>query len=340
MELEERPNTPKLVLASASPRRRRLLEEAGYRFDIAATDAPEVSDGADPAGCVVANALAKNAACRENNHDAAIISADTVVWRDGRLLGKPASRKEAAEMLMFLSGKTHTVFTGVALSLPGTAAPAVRVEASCVKFRDLDSAAIDGYIAKVKPFDRAGAYDLSDYGEIVVEKVTGSYTNVIGLPMEATKSLLSDAGILPEEDNTPAPKGRSAASQDFAALCRAAAAAAANAHAPYSRFRVGAAPLAADGRVFTGCNIENASFGLTNCAERTAVFKAVSEGVRDFAAIAIAGGEDAPAYPCGACRQVLAEFCGPDFPVLCCTLDLSRTERFPLKALLPQTFSL
>lgn len=327
-----------LVLASASPRRRRLLEEAGYRFSIAATDAPEVSDGADPAGCVVANALAKNSACRGGNPNAAILSADTIVWRDGRLLGKPATAAEAAEMLAFLSGKTHTVFTGVALSLPAEARAAltrtsVRVEASCVKFRDLDAAAIDGYIAKVKPFDRAGAYDLSDFGEIVVEKVTGSYTNVIGLPMEAAKSLLDEAGILPAGGNAPA-------TQDYAALCRAAADAAGNAYAPYSGYRVGAALLAADGRVFTGCNVENASFGLTNCAERTAIFKAVSEGVREFAAIAIAGGKDAPAYPCGACRQALAEFCGPEFPVLCCTLNLARTERFTLNSLLPQTFSM
>lgn len=335
----------RFVLASASPRRRRLLEEAGYRFEVAATDAPEVSEPADPAGCVVANALAKNAACREGYPGAAILSADTVVWRAGRLLGKPATPAEAAAMLGFLSGKTHTVFTGVALSLPaetGGAQPRteVRVEASCVKFRELDRAAIDGYIAKVKPFDRAGAYDLSDFGEIVVEKVVGSYTNVIGLPMEAAKSLLDAAGVSPAAGAAPAPRDCASAPLDCAALCRAAADAARNAYARYSRFRVGAALLAADGRVFTGCNIENASFGLTNCAERTAVFKAVSEGVRDFAAIAIAGGDGAPAYPCGACRQVLAEFCGPDFPVLCCTLDLARTERFPLKALLPQTFAL
>lgn len=89
-----------------------------------------------------------------------------------------------------------------------------------------------------------------------------------------------------------------------------------NAYAPYSRFPVGAALLTPDGRVFTGCNVENASYGLTNCAERVAIGKAVSEGAREFLAIAVTGPEDAvAAAPCGACRQVLSEF-GPDLPVV------------------------
>ena len=354
-----------LVLASASPRRRRLLTEAGCRFEVLPTEAPEVSDGADPAGCVVANALAKNEAARRQRPDAAILSADTVVWRSGRMLGKPKTHDEAVEMLSFLSGKGHTVFTGVALTRPGVAEPSVRVEASEVRFRTLSAADIDGYIAKVKPFDRAGAYDLSDFGEIVVEKVVGSYTNVIGLPMEAVKSLLSDAGLAPAipavdlsvsgfasaapaadpsaSGLAPAAGFASAApAAEFpdAALCHAAAEAAKLAYAPHSGYRVGAALLAADGRVFTGCNVENASYGLTNCAERTALFKAVSEGVRNFKAIAIAGGTDSPAYPCGACRQALAEFCGPETPVICCTLDGKVAGRFTLGGLLPQTFAL
>lgn len=103
---------------------------------------------------------------------------------------------------------------------------------------------------------------------------------------------------------------------DWAALTAVARAAAKNAYIPYSRYAVGAALLASDGTVFTGCNIENASFGLTNCAERTALFKAVSEGHREFVAICIVGGTaKSPAVPCGACRQALAEFCPPTLPV-------------------------
>ena len=96
--------------------------------------------------------------------------------------------------------------------------------------------------------------------------------------------------------------------------------AAANSYSKYSRFRVGAALLAEDGRVFTGCNIENASYSLTNCAERTAVFKAVSEGVTKFKAIAVVGSSDGdfsrPCQPCGACLQVLSEFCGDDMMII------------------------
>ncbi|MBR0113480.1 MAG: cytidine deaminase [Clostridia bacterium] len=91
------------------------------------------------------------------------------------------------------------------------------------------------------------------------------------------------------------------------------------AYAPYSGCKVGAALLGKSGKVYTGCNIENSSFGATNCAERTAVFKAVSEGEKEFVKIATAGikeGESAVFYPCGICRQVLAEFCTEDFPVI------------------------
>jgi cytidine deaminase len=108
------------------------------------------------------------------------------------------------------------------------------------------------------------------------------------------------------------------------------------AHAPYSGYKVGAALLCSDGTVFTGCNIENASYGLTNCAERTALFSAVAAGHKRFEAIAIAaGGEPAP-FPCGACRQVLAEFCPADFPVYVATGDGHATMR--LGELLPHSF--
>ena len=124
------------------------------------------------------------------------------------------------------------------------------------------------------------------------------------------------------------------------ALARMAIEASERAYAPYSKFKVGAALLAEDGRVFTGCNVENASYGLTNCAERTAVFKAVSEGVTRFKAIAIAGGVGDVAMPCGACRQVLAEFCPPEMPVRCVTLDGAVARDFTIGELLPGVFAL
>ena len=111
-----------------------------------------------------------------------------------------------------------------------------------------------------------------------------------------------------------------------------------NAYVPYSKFPVGAALLAKDGTVFEGCNIENASFGLTNCAERTAIFKAVSQGVKEFEAIAIVADTDGPCSPCGACRQVIAEFCAPTMPVYLTNLkgDVLETT---VEALLPGAFT-
>jgi len=115
----------------------------------------------------------------------------------------------------------------------------------------------------------------------------------------------------------------------------------ARAYAPYSGFRVGAALLCADGSVYQGCNIENAAYTPTVCAERTAIFKAVSEGNRDFAAIAICGGKDgviAGAFPpCGVCRQVLREFCKDDFPVYLVKED--GFDTVTLADLLPHSFS-
>ena len=111
-----------------------------------------------------------------------------------------------------------------------------------------------------------------------------------------------------------------------------------NAYAPYSGYNVGAALLCADGTVFTGCNIENASFGLTNCAERTALFAAIANGQTEFTAIAIAASGEPDPFPCGACRQVLAEFCGPDFPVyIKCSEGCKTTS---LGDLLPHSFDL
>ena len=122
-------------------------------------------------------------------------------------------------------------------------------------------------------------------------------------------------------------------------LIAAAREAAARAYCPYSNYPVGAALLTRDGRIVTGCNVENVSFGLTLCAERTALVKAVSEGLCGFAARAVAGGEQTAAAPCGACRQVLAEFCAPEMPVFYARLTGGRCVATTVGALLPQAFT-
>ncbi len=125
-------------------------------------------------------------------------------------------------------------------------------------------------------------------------------------------------------------------------LLHAAAKARQQAYAPYSGFCVGAAVACDDGTIITGCNVENASYGLAICAERNAVFAAVAGGHRVFQAVAVvADGPAPPATPCGACRQVLAEFCAPGCPVYCATADrLDTISEFTLEELLPHTFNL
>ncbi|MCP1639350.1 cytidine deaminase [Streptococcus gallinaceus] len=111
-----------------------------------------------------------------------------------------------------------------------------------------------------------------------------------------------------------------------------------NAYVPYSHFPIGAALVAKDGRVFTGCNVENASFGLTNCGERTAIFKAISEGAREFKELVIFGKTEQPVSPCGACRQVMVEFFEKDLPVTLVAEDKS-TVVMTVQELLPYSFT-
>jgi cytidine deaminase len=123
---------------------------------------------------------------------------------------------------------------------------------------------------------------------------------------------------------------------EYDALILAAKQSRENAHAPFSDFRVGAAVRAKSGRIYTGCNVESASYGLTCCAERTAIFKAVSEGERGFEAIAVVTDTDTLTPPCGACRQIIWEFCG-DVPVILANLK-GKVERESAAKLLPRPF--
>ena len=141
----------KITLASGSPRRAKILEELGVEFDVVKTDAPEASYPHDPERTVRENALAKGAAAAPRTR---VLSADTIVWFGGRIYGKPRDLEEAKEFLRELSGKVHTVFTGVAFDGD------VKVARSDVKFRRLSDADIEEYVARVRPTDRAGAYDI------------------------------------------------------------------------------------------------------------------------------------------------------------------------------------
>ena len=177
----------KLILASGSPRRAKILRELGVDFEIVKSDAPEVAYPHEPERTVRENALAKGEAVLHSSflipHFSFLptLSADTIVWFDNRIYGKPRDLAEAKVFLRTLSGKIHTVFTGVAFD------GEVKVVRSDVKFRELSDAMIDEYVARVKPTDRAGAYDIDESGDLIVESYTGSYENIMGLPVEPLK---------------------------------------------------------------------------------------------------------------------------------------------------------
>jgi septum formation protein len=159
----------------------------GVDFEIVKTEAVEVSIPHDPVRTVTENACAKLRAAEDAVATScdppevtgrAILAADTIVWFDNRIYGKPRDLDEAKEFLRELSGQTHVVFTGVAYDGD------VKVATSNVTFRRLSDSAIDDYVAKVRPTDRAGAYDIDESGDLIVERWTGSYENIMGLPVE------------------------------------------------------------------------------------------------------------------------------------------------------------
>ena len=198
-----------LLLASASPRRRAILEGLGVPFVVRPADADEPRL-ADPVASVRAAALAKHAAAAAAApSDAAILAADTLVECDGRVLGKPRDREDAIATLLFLAGREHRVHTAVALSTPGRGAePDVFVETTRVRFRPLSRAEAEAYLDAARTLDRAGAYDIATLGDRVVAGYEGSYTNVMGLPAERVAAWLARHGLAaPAAVDTAAARG-------------------------------------------------------------------------------------------------------------------------------------
>lgn len=188
----------KLILASQSPRRRELLERMGLtQFEIRPAVGEETaSPHLSPAQLVEelsrqkAGEVAQTAGAED-----VIIAADTVVAADGRVLGKPHSREEAVEMLRFLSGRTHTVYTGVTVRQGDRAI--TQHEATDVLFRPLDEAEILAYVDTGEPMDKAGSYGIQGRGCVLVEGIHGDYYNVMGLPVCRLALMLREFGVEP-----------------------------------------------------------------------------------------------------------------------------------------------
>ena len=183
----------RLVLASASPRRVRLLREAGYDFDVAPAGIDESRIDAETADDYVSRlARDKAAAVAPRFPNRVVVGADTVVVLDGAVLGKPADDAAAIGMIGRLSGRCHDVLTGVALRLGGRVLGGVEV--TRVTFATLDAARIRWYVETGETGDKAGAYAVQGIGSRFVERIEGSYTNVVGLPIPLVDRLLRQFG--------------------------------------------------------------------------------------------------------------------------------------------------
>lgn len=179
-----------IILASASPRRRELLSQI-CDFKVITSDCDENCSITEPRDLVCELSLRKAKAIAATDDDI-VIGADTVVAVDGKILGKPHSEREAKEMLMALSGKTHSVFTGVTV-IKGDKVITF-AEETCVTFYELTDKLIDRYVASGEPMDKAGAYGIQGKGCVLVQGISGDYFNVVGLPVARLYRVLDQIG--------------------------------------------------------------------------------------------------------------------------------------------------
>lgn len=183
-----------LVLASSSPRRREILSSLGLTFETRAADVDEsLLPGEDPFDAAERLARAKAEAVARGAGDALVVAADTLVVLDGRALGKPASREDAARMLRSLSGRSHQVVTGLALTFGGRTASGREI--TDVVFAAMSEKEINAYVETGEPDDKAGAYAVQGIGGLFVETVNGSPSNVVGLPVRLFYRLASEMGL-------------------------------------------------------------------------------------------------------------------------------------------------
>jgi len=186
----------RLLLASASPRRRELLARLGVPFQVVTADVTEHEDPqTDPRKMVAHNAALKADWVAARHPDDLVLGADTTVSIDNHVLNKPADETEARAMLRRLSGRTHTVYTGLAVRRQVACLQLDTIVASEVTFKPLTEEVISTYLARVHTLDKAGGYAIQEEGDLIVAQRQGSLSNIIGLPLNATKQILTQAGL-------------------------------------------------------------------------------------------------------------------------------------------------
>jgi septum formation protein len=187
---------PDLILASASPRRCELLRQAGVGFQVVPSDAPEVHDPQLTARELAqGNAYRKTRVVSERFRDCLVLGADTLVTLEGELFGKPADLEDARGMLRRLQGHTHQVITAVCLMHRQLEQTRVFAEFTDVTFKRLEDDDINRYLVSINPLDKAGSYAIQEGGDQLVREISGSYSNVVGLPMERLRWELAVWGI-------------------------------------------------------------------------------------------------------------------------------------------------
>jgi len=187
---------PVLILASASPRRHQLLAWLGVAYEVEVSDVDERPRAGETAVAMVDRlARAKASAVAARRSYAWVLAADTIVELEGVMFGKPVDGSEAAAMLARLAGREHRVATGFALTAPGGAVRAAEVVVTRVVFRPLDERAIRAYVASGEPDGKAGGYAIQGLGAGLIERIEGSFTNVIGLPLTEVARVLEEAGL-------------------------------------------------------------------------------------------------------------------------------------------------
>lgn len=189
--MDKKESAQKLILASASPRRRQILSKAGFDFDMVVSDAEEVSNLA-PEKLVEFNALAKARAVARKYPERLVLGADTIVALGGKVFGKPRDLDEAFGMLAQLRGREHEVWTAAAFvkNSGGKLREVCGAQVSKVKFRNLSDGEVREYLRVVNVLDKAGAYAAQEHGGMIIENIDGDFDNVMGLPMRLVKNLL------------------------------------------------------------------------------------------------------------------------------------------------------
>ncbi len=185
-------NPPSFILASASPRRAELLGQLKLEFRIVPSDAAEVFDeNLSPMEICQLNAHRKARAVAKKNRDALVLGADTLVFVDGEIMGKPRDLADARRMLARLQGRTHQVVTGVSLIRLREHRERLFAAATEVTFHPLTAEQIGDYLSKINPLDKAGAYAVQEHGDAIISAISGSYSNVVGLPLEKVREELA-----------------------------------------------------------------------------------------------------------------------------------------------------